>query len=228
MLSLSSRCNVQSLPNASGVRTGRSRMTKRYAATMAIDLFVMSFSRYVAGDFISPAMRLGWESAGRYVIVGPEGTRELPRDQPFGGSDAAARREAILPMILEDLRALPSPLTWDERSNAEPRFHRIDPSSYDALLEEANRRRGRPSFLGFLTRAQETTPHVTASVFLPPAFPQTFQMVSPLERVVGSIDVALRELAAGQWSERTSPARETLLEALEDAQALRLPMFVDW
>ncbi|MGZ6090202.1 MAG: hypothetical protein ACXWUE_42470 [Polyangiales bacterium] len=195
---------------------------------MAIDFFVMPFSRYVAGDFITPAMQLAWETAGRYVIVGPDGTRELANGEPFGGADAAQRREAILPTILDDLRALPVPLDWDERSAAEPRFHRVDPTSYRALLEEANQRRGRPSFLGFLTRAQVTTPHLTAAVFLPCAFDETFQMASPFERVVGSIDVALRELAAGNWSDRTSPARETLHAALEDAQTLRLPMFVDW
>lgn len=194
---------------------------------MAIDFFVMPFSRYVAGDFITPAMRLGWEAAGRYVIVGPEGTRELAKDEPFGGVDAARRREAILPMILDDLRAMPISPTWEERSTAEPRFHRVDPRSYGALLEEANHRRGRPSFLGFLTRAQVTTPHLTATVLLPCAFDETFQMVSPFERVVGSVDVALRELAAGNWSERTTLARTTLKEALEDAQALQLPMFVD-
>ncbi len=194
---------------------------------MAIDLFVMPFSRYIAGDFITPAMRLGWETAGRYVIVGPNETRELPRDQPFGGADAAQRREAIMPMILEDLRALPTPFTWDESAAAEPRFHRVDPPSYAALLEEANQRRGRPSFLGFLTRAQVTTPHLTAGVFLPSSFDETFQMASPFERVVGSVDLALRELAAGKWSARTFPACETLQAALEEARALRLPMFVD-
>jgi len=194
---------------------------------MAIDFFVMPFSRYIAGDFITPAMRLGWETAGRYVVVGPEGARELAKDQPFGGIDAARRREQILPMVLEDLRALPAPFTWDESSPAEPRFHRVDPTSYGALLEEANHRRGRPSFLGFLTRAQETTPHLTATVFLPSSFEETFQMASPFERVVGSVEVALEELAAGRWDDRTSPAREKLQAALEDAQALRLPMFVD-
>lgn len=194
---------------------------------MAIDFFVMPFSRYVAGDFITPAMRLGWEAAGRYVIVGPEGTRELVKGEPFGGPDAARRRESILPMILEDLQALPVPLDWDERSAAEPRFHRVDPTSYGALLEEAEHRRGRPSFLGFLTRTQVTTPHLTATVFLPCAFDETLQMVSPFERVVGSIGVALRELDAGNWSDRTTSARETLKAALEDAQTLGLPMFVD-
>ena len=194
---------------------------------MAIDFFVMPLSRYVAGDFITPTMRLAWDTAGRYVIVGPEGTRELPVDQPFGGADATRRREEIVPMILEDLRALPAPLTWDERSDADMRFYRVDPGSYGALLEEANHRRGRPSFLGFLTRAQALTPHVTAALFLPSSFDETFQMVSPMERVVGSASVALRELGAGEWSERATPAREALQAALEDAQALGLPMVVD-
>ncbi len=183
---------------------------------MAIDFFVMPFSRYVAGDYVTPAMRFAWQQGVPYAIFGPGGTRELPRDLPFGGVDAAARRHSILSMIDEDLRALPAPIAdslWDERTDVEPRFHRVDPASYAALLDEA-RRNGQRS-------------HASAEMFLPCEFEQPLRMASPFERVAGSAPRAIRELAAPTWSKETNSARDTLLAALEDARTLRLPMFVD-
>lgn len=160
---------------------------------MAIDFFVMPFSRYVAGE-------------------------------PFGGADAPQRREAIMPMILDDLRALPTPFTRDEGSAA------ASPGSTASIRRPA--RRGEPS-----TRAPIVfrVPHARERDHATPDGRGLPSLVVrrdvsdgvPFERVVGSIEVALCELAAGKWSERTLPACETLQAALEDARALELPMFVD-
>jgi hypothetical protein len=180
---------------------------------MAIDFFVMPFSRYVAGDYVTPAMRFAWERGVPYSIIGPAGARELPRGVPFGGVGSSERRRAILPMIDDDLRALTptiGEIGWDERAAVEPRFHRVDPASCGALLEQA-----RPSS------------HASSAIFLPCAFPNAFRMVSPFERMVGSVPAAIRELSSQSWSNDAAGARETLLAALEDARALGLPMFVD-
>jgi hypothetical protein len=195
---------------------------------MAIDFYVMPFSRYLSGDFITPTMRFAWEQGVPYAIVGPDGTRVLPQDQPFGGEKARERRDAVLPLLDHDLTSLPvGHQLWNERSEVEPRFHRVDAESYAALLEEMNGRRGRPSFLGFLGRAQPVTPHATATIFLPCAFDTPFPMSTPVEGVTGSIDVAIRELSSITPSDRAGSARDTLLDALRDANELNLPMIVD-
>ena len=102
---------------------------------------VMPFSRYVSGDFITPAMRAAWEAGVPYAILSPEGRTEYPPNMPYGGPDAPARRQEYLPMVLEDLAALPDDIAaqaWDEASNAEPCFHRVDPAAYDELLLQAS------------------------------------------------------------------------------------------
>jgi hypothetical protein len=57
---------------------------------VAIDFMVMPLSRYLSGDFITPAMRVAWDQGVPYTIVSPDGTRELPPGLPFGGADAPA------------------------------------------------------------------------------------------------------------------------------------------
>jgi hypothetical protein len=176
---------------------------------MAIDFMVMPFSRYLAGDFITPAMRYAWSRRLPYTIIGPGGRRELPEGQPFGGPTAAARRSQFIPMLAEDLALLPAPLSrsWDENSVAEPRFHRVDPQSYQSLLE--------------------LSPHLRASVFLPIDFAAPFEMTSPFERLIGSVPRALEELARPLPPAAASAAR-TLEAALADARELQLPLIVDW
>jgi hypothetical protein len=55
---------------------------------MAIDFMVMPLSRYLTGDFITPEMRWSWESGVPYVILGPNGKVEFPKDVPYGGVEA--------------------------------------------------------------------------------------------------------------------------------------------
>ena len=104
---------------------------------MAIDFMVMPMSRYITGDFVTPTMRFGWSQGLPHTIVNSEGKREVPPGSPFGGGDAPARRSQVAEMVLDDLRALPCEIAaqlWDERSGAEPRFHRVDAKSHKAFV----------------------------------------------------------------------------------------------
>ena len=182
---------------------------------MAIDFMVLPISRYISGDYITPMMRAAWQQGLAYAIIGPEGRRECPPNEPIGGADAPARRAALQSMLHEDLTALPPAVAahlWDEASAAEPRFHRVDPASYQALLEAA--------------AAQ--APHATATLFVPCPLEQAFTMSSPFDRVTGSVQAALFELRSLPWPAEADSARTTLTDALNDALALRLPMIVDW
>ncbi len=185
---------------------------------MAIDFMVMPLSRYISGDFVTPVMQLCWDQGLSYKQFGPQGPLEFPPNTPFGGVDASQRREQLMDLLHEDLEALPQGIAsqlWDERSTAEMRFHRVDPKSYEALLQEA--------------RQRSDQLHCAASLFLPCDFLDAFDMTTPFERLTGSTHQAVRELEQGSaWSEQTRPARETLLAALRDSRALNLPMIVDW
>jgi hypothetical protein len=194
---------------------------------MAIDFMVMPLSRYIAGDFVSPAMRFAWDMGLPYTIFGPSGERQIPQGVPFGGPDASARREAIVEMVLGDLRALPAieNSLWDERSAAEPAFHRVDPTSYGALLEEAARPHKRGPF-GIFGSAPAAT-HLGTMLLVPCDVAATFAMTSPFMWQVGSTPRALRELSSKTWSAKAASAADTLRAALEDAVRLGLPMIVD-
>lgn len=183
---------------------------------MAIDFMTMPLSRYLSGHFVTPAMVVAWNAGLPYTVVGPNGRREVAENTPFGGASAEANRARFVPMLVDDLKALPSELaTWDEASNAEPSFHRVDPKSYEALLKEA------------MTRGGRDHAHVCASVFLPAPFDAPFAMPVVFERLAGSAPVALGALEASEWSAAAESARGTLIAALRDAVRLRLPMIVD-
>ena len=197
---------------------------------MAVDFVTMPLSRYLSGDFVTPAMTFAWQQGVPYSLFGPGGRREIPKDTPFGGADAQKKRARFIPMMLDDLKKLPGTLgaiSWDEASVAAPTFHRVDPKSYESLLEVAKSRVTRPSFLSFLKRKTAVPAHIAASVFLPVSFDVPFDMPVVFERVAGSATVALRELEAADWPDSTSSARDTLLDALRDAVRLQLPMIVD-
>jgi hypothetical protein len=198
---------------------------------MAIDFMIMPMGRYISGDFVTPNMKLCWEQGIPYAVFGPDGRRDCPPGEPFGGIDAPQRRASIKEMVHDDLRKLPSVIVgqlWDEHSQVEPRFHRVDPTSYQALVECAQTRRERPSFLGFLKRKQPTALHATATLFIPCDFENVFVMSSPFERATGSVKRALEELSSATWPAETQSARTVLVDALRDAAEVRLPMIVDW
>jgi hypothetical protein len=180
---------------------------------MAIDFMILPLSRYLSGDFVTPVMEMFWKQGVSYSILGLDGNREQPPGIPFGGPDAATRRFEILEMLTEDLAGLPAPIPeqlWDELWDGPMGFHRVDPDSYAAFVEEAERRGG----------------HCAASLFLPCEFPELFEMTTPFERPTGSVPVALRELDQS-WPDVVEPARETLRDALREAAHLCLPLVVD-
>jgi hypothetical protein len=195
---------------------------------MAIDFMIMPISRYIAGDFVTPNMRLSWEQGVPYCIILPEGKREFPKDTPFGGPGAPEHRARILDMLAEDLRQLPAPIPnmlWDEKSDVEPRFHRVDPAGYGRLLDEFGK--PRTPFFGLFSKAVRVT-HVRASLFLPCAFDAPFEMSSPMGRLTGSAVRALEELDASKWPQDAAGAASTLRDAMIHAIELKQPMIVDF
>lgn len=197
---------------------------------MAIDFMVMPLSRYLSGDFVTPAMTFAWQQGLAYSLFGPDGRRDVAKDTPFGGADASTNRARFVPMIVDDLQKLPASVRaslWDEASVAPPAFHRVEPKSYESLMAEATARVTRPSFLGLLGRKHGGAAHIGASLFLPGMFEAPFDMPVVFERVAGSAPNALHELEAGGWSDSAASARDTLIDALRDAVRLQLPMIVD-
>lgn len=195
---------------------------------MAIDFMVMPMSRYITGDFVTPTMRFAWSQGLPYTIVSPDGKREIPPGSPFGGDDAPARRNQVVEMVLDDLRTLPGEIAtqlWDEHSIAEPRFHRVDPKSYDALLTHFAAK-PRRSLWGF--RKGDGASHCASALLLPCEFKHPIDMVSPFERTVGAASRALNELASLRYPPEATSAAETLRDALTDSLELQLPLIVDW
>jgi hypothetical protein len=198
---------------------------------LAIDFMIMPLSRYLSGDFVTPVMRLAWDQGLPYTLVGPDGVRTIPKDTPFGGSDAAERRREFIPMLKEDLSKLPGKLPstlWDEASSSAPIFHRVDPRSYEALCEEAKSGTNRPSLFGLVRGRGPSPSHLPSTLFLPSDFEASFSMPVIFERVAGSIPVSISELEDRKWSDASRAARDLLLRALGDAQRVSLPMIVDW
>ena len=159
---------------------------------MAVDFMVMPLSRYISGDFITPQMQFAWSQGIPYAILGPDGRRECPAGVPFGGPDAPARRQQIVAMLLDDLRGLSPAVAarlWDEGTAVEPRFHRVDPGSYEALLAEAKQIGASEVkfFLGLFKRRGSPSPgpgaHVGTTLLLPCEFAVPVMMQSPFQRL---------------------------------------------
>jgi len=185
---------------------------------MAIDFMVMPMSRYITGDFTTPAMRFAWSQGLPYTVVSSDGKREIPPGSPFGGGDASLRRRQVVEMVLEDLRVLPPEIAgqlWDEHSGTEPRFHRVDPKSYEALLAHFARKAVSPA-------------HCASTLLLTCEFEDPIAMVSPFERTAGAVRRALHELASSRCPPEATSAAETLRDALTDSLELQLPVIVDW
>lgn len=185
---------------------------------MAVDFMVMPLSRYLSGDFVTPAMRTAWDSGSRYTIVTPSGARDLPPGEPFGGPDALARWARFVPVVRADVQdAAGGP--WNEESQAEPCFHRPDARSYAALLEYCA---APPEGLALQPR------HVGVSLFFPGDFLVPYKLDSPFpDRLIGSVPQALTELDQTSWPEAAQPAVATLRAALIDARRVHLPLVVD-
>lgn len=202
---------------------------------MAIELMVMPLSRYVAGDFVTPAMRRAWESGSPYRCQSPEGPRELKPNVPWGGGGARHLRDSVQAPLDTWLANLPAPLPqqrWDERSDLPPRFHRLDvlsgdeAFSYAAFRSQAAARRptGRPLFGIDLPEPAGRRSHSGAALFLPREFDLPFEMTAPMMKATGSAVLALRELEQGPCPAHARRPRDVLLAALRDAIELSLPL----
>ncbi|MBZ4412605.1 hypothetical protein K8640_30705 [Myxococcus sp. XM-1-1-1] len=165
---------------------------------MAIDFMVLPLSRYIVGDFITPAMRSAWASGVPYSVIGPEGARQLPEGLPFGGPEAPVRRARVIDMLVEALRQFPG-------------------ATSDALWDERSRRRGEGDRV-----------HVAAMLFLPRDFEATFEMTTPLRRLTGSTPRALAALERMHWPDNAKAAVDSLRAALVDSRDHQVPMLVDW
>jgi hypothetical protein len=132
-------------------------------------------------------------------------------------------------MVSDDFVELFPALPWDERSTAEPRFHRVDPRSLGALLDHMKSLLTPPSWFvkrrgkrrGPVTEAA----HLMSTVFLPTEL-EVVEIESPMAAICGSASIALRALD-GDVPEPAASARDTLRDALRDAVELRLPMVID-
>lgn len=189
---------------------------------MAIDLMVMPLSRYWAGDFITPVMQFAWDTGVRYSVFMPEGHRELPPGQPYGGETAPAERQAllatVLPNLFSDLQSLGVALDWDERDDGEIGFHRVDVTSLAALEDEAKGRVERGQAKGVLPRHL-----VKATIFLPSPFEDPLRWG---DIVFGSLPALEAELG-GLWPAAAIAAVSTFRVAIAQAQQKNLPLIVD-
>jgi hypothetical protein len=129
--------------------------------------------------------------------------------------------------MLEELRRnFSNGLPWDERSDAAPRFHRVDPTSFMALLAH-EQARTKPSLLTKIFRPkQDRLPHLFGTLFVPGELPEAIEIESPIGAIMASISIALSSLEHA-CPEAAESARETFRAALQDASELQLPMIVD-
>ena len=141
-------------------------------------------------------MRFFWSQGIPYTLMlAGHPPKQLPPDQPFGGPEAPSKRKAFLAsgMLSANLARYPAPIPanlWDEASPKEPRFHRVDPRSYGALLEEsrdATWKRTTSSWLGLLNRTTTHRSHLAAQILFPVAFdepsrPSTSSRAGPRAR----------------------------------------------
>ncbi len=197
---------------------------------MAIDLMTMPLSRYWAGAFVTPAMKDCWSNGLKHSIVTHgQPLKECPPGVAFGGLEAEKKCREILPAISKSVGQLATSLgfeTWDEASEVEPRFHRVDPSSLEALQAEIATAIDRePTFLQRLLRRPGRASHfVHATIFLPVGLPS---FVSTEDALVDSLQEARSELASVPGTAKSAAARVTWQAAIADALLLKLPLIVD-
>ncbi len=205
---------------------------------MAPELFIMPLSRYVTGDYVTPAMASAWGRDEVATIVQPG--RDLihrSRGVPLGGETAAIDRQiareridVLLGEYTPDLR--PETL-WREDSAEPARFHLVHRSSEIALRNEMrNALSATTPFRSLLRRLRSRPSHfLSCLVFLPVRLSKPIVLVLEAigvgkhRNVLGGSLFALRaELAASKPSERASPARSAWLAAADEAMDLKLPL----
>jgi len=184
----------------------------------------MALSRYISGDFITPAMRQCWEQGIPYKIMRPfQQIQDLPPNIPFGGKDAPQKRTEALGVVRNIQAQLG--MSWNDSSDAEPTFHRVDPISYESLTRDASRLDKEPSILGNVLGRQAYSSQIAhGTIFIPPNFDE---MMESDFCVIGSLPRLEVELASNKWSSQAKSAKQTLQNAINDAKRLRLPLIID-
>ncbi|MCW1926399.1 hypothetical protein OKA05_27860 [Luteolibacter arcticus] len=196
---------------------------------MAVDLIVSPLSKYWSGDYITPVMEYAWQMGVAYNVVTPQGMTSRTEGTPYGGEDAKAEREELVPFVEKLMTALLSRgaagAAWDERSNHFG-FHRVDPEAFGELLKRAGQQfTQKPGLLGRLTGRKETASHLGKSVIF---LPITFDAPLDLEgKVFGSLPRAKNELETGDWRGIPPEALHPIIGAFDEAIEHSLPLAID-
>lgn len=191
---------------------------------------VMPMSRYLAGDFITPAMAFCWKHGVPYHLAGPDGVRVLPPDQPFGGPDAAEKRRALIPGVVNTLGPMfGGDLPWDEASDAEPRFERVDAPSFDAFQDHARALVTGSRFWRWLGRSSKVdvqASHLLGTMFVPAELDAAVDVEVLMPGIMTSMFECLRQLQR-PCPRAAALARESMRSALSAGRELTLPVFLD-
>ncbi|MBK9376154.1 MAG: hypothetical protein IPN03_21125 [Holophagales bacterium] len=205
---------------------------------MAPELFIMPLSRYVTGDYVTPAMASAWGRDEVATVVQPG--RDLihrSRGVPLGGETAAIdrrlAREQIEIVLREFTPGLRPEDLWREDSAEPPRFHLVHRSSEIAFRNEMrNALSATTPFRSLLRRLRPRPSHfLSCLVFLPVRLSKPIVLVleaigvgKPRNVLGGSLFALRAELSASKPSERSTPARSAWLEATDEAIELKLPL----
>lgn len=191
---------------------------------MAVDLMALPLSRYWAGDYITPAMREAWRAGTPYAIVRPhQPLQQLPPDVPFGGPGACAERSRLLDVV-GDLQGQLG-ITWDDSSNAEPEFFRVDQRSWSEFGRFALKLDQTPGLFARLAGRRPVFAHLAhATIFLPGRLPD---LLAGEGFVMGSLPQAQAELGSTPWPSGAADAASTFRQAAAAARRLRFPLVVD-
>lgn len=193
---------------------------------MSIELLVLPLSRYLSGDYISPAMRAAWDLGSDYVRVSPnEPPLRIPAGQVLGGAAAAARRAEILPMVVDMQRNVTGRVdAWDERVGGDTPGFILDPVAFEALSRDALATE-RTSIFKALMRTAQASHLGRGQFFLPHPFRHVLDQGGWM---LASLPRARQELQDVMWSADALPAVTVLTEAISLACKVRLPLVLDW
>jgi hypothetical protein len=197
---------------------------------MAIDLFVMALGRYWTGDYVTPTMRAMWERGLSYKVVTADGVKDCPPGQPYGGPDAREDRKAALaeaPLFFAQLARASDDPPWDESDDGDIGDWRLDPRSFAALIEQAERELvERPGWFARTVRRQRgPVPDLCAAQIFVPM--RLTSLVDFDGTILGSLPNLRAEL------DRLTPVRDArdafamVSEAADHAIQRRLPLIVD-
>jgi hypothetical protein len=193
---------------------------------VSVELFVMPLSRYRSGDFVSPAMRAAWSMGTLYRVPEAAGGGTRAADVPFGGPDAARRRQGLLAECQRFMLTLPEQIPdarWNESSDHRPAFHDVPVTALSELRSQARRLDKRPTLGGLVSKRRYSAHAAHAQIYLPVMFETLFERAGVR---YGSVPVLVKELGQLAWSAPADAAARVLKRAALDASELRLPLIV--